>query len=97
MLKARARVCLGLAAREIAGVERKLETIRDNMRAVARMLVDSLAHGKSGINLDALHAYIKSAKEAFGRVQGWTRSLEERTPGSRACAHCLVSLVRNHK
>ena len=68
MLKARARVCLGLAAREIAEVERKLETIRDNMRAVARRLVDSLARGKSGINLDALDAYIKSAKEAFGRV-----------------------------
>jgi hypothetical protein len=48
MRKAREYGVPGIGARKIAGVERKLEKIRrncENMRAIARMLLDSL--GKS--------------------------------------------------
>ena len=37
----------GIGAREIADVERKLEMIRENERAVARILLEYLGRGKS--------------------------------------------------
>ena len=63
MRKARECGVPGIVPREIVEVEQRLETIRHNMQAGARMLVDSLVRGKSSTNLDALDAYFKVQKK----------------------------------